>query len=64
MPLYELYGKPDMYGPMLDALPQLLSRYNLNCITGQLMTNIHFSCSDWILASERVLTLPRNGLLA
>ena len=41
VPLYELYGNSDIYGPMLDALPQLLSRYNINCITGQSMPNEH-----------------------
>ena len=41
VPLYELYGNSDIYGPMLDAIPQLLSRYNLNCITGQPMITRH-----------------------
>ena len=31
VPLYELYGNSELYGPMLNAIPQLLSRYNLNC---------------------------------
>ena len=32
VPLYELYGNADTYGPMINSIPQLLSRYNLNCV--------------------------------